>query len=423
MLRQMEETREEFGRKTVLAAADLLKRLGHSGLTKFLLSHELENTTADNGRSLDDRSNALARFLLENPGLSNEDGCSVRSAVVRDAVAAAVKWLGMYNENDPTVFEMEYPELVTGLAKDGFSVHAGELRASLPISQIPLSSEVYSTATSPRREEPPMSDIRVFISHSSKDANFVRLLIDLLRSALNLPADQIRCTSVDGYRLPSGASAAEHLRREIPEAHTFIGVISPHSLKSLYVVFELGARWGAHKHLIPVLAPGVDHSVLAAPLSDLNAIESSQPAQLHQLIGDLARALNVTAENPSVYQRNIELIQQQVAAPSGPADQEAQTQGPQDVISVEAQQLLLEAIKDPDPTISRARASDGVIIQANRTNFTDGVDRRTMARWDAAIDQLERYGWIKDLGYKGEVFELTSAGWDLAEQLKAAHGE
>jgi hypothetical protein len=187
-----------------------------------------------------------------------------------------------------------------------------------------------------------MTSIRVFISHSSKDADFVRLLIDLLRSALNLPADQIRCTSVDGYRLPSGASASEHLRREIHESHAFIGVISTSSLQSLYVMFELGARWGANKHLIPVLAPGVDPGVLTAPLSDLNAVDSRQPAQLYQLIGDLARELNVTAENPSVYQRNIEAIQQQVPAPPGdsaPADQEPQTQGPQDTISIEAQQL------------------------------------------------------------------------------------
>ena len=48
----------------------------------------------------------------------------------------------------------------------------------------------------------------VFISHSSKDAELAQALIDLLKDALGLTANQIRCSSVDGYRLPVGVNTS-----------------------------------------------------------------------------------------------------------------------------------------------------------------------------------------------------------------------
>ena len=87
----------------------------------------------------------------------------------------------------------------------------------------------------------------LFISHSSKDLEVVRALIYLFRSALAISPEEIRCTSLEGYRLPAGASVDEKLRQEVHEAKVFIGLISYNSLQSIYVVFELGARWGAGK--------------------------------------------------------------------------------------------------------------------------------------------------------------------------------
>ena len=104
------------------------------------------------------------------------------------------------------------------------------------------------------------TSMRVFISHSSNDIRVAELLIDLLRKALNLKSEEIRCTSVDGYGMPGGASVDETLRVEVHDAELLIGIVTPASLKSAYVMFELGARWGAGKRMIPLLASGATPS-------------------------------------------------------------------------------------------------------------------------------------------------------------------
>jgi hypothetical protein len=59
-------------------------------------------------------------------------------------------------------------------------------------------------------------------------------------------ANQIRCSRVDGYRLPVGVDTQVKLREEVNAAKVVVGLITPSSLNSHYVMFELGARWGAN---------------------------------------------------------------------------------------------------------------------------------------------------------------------------------
>ena len=153
----------------------------------------------------------------------------------------------------------------------------------------------------------PESLIKLFISHSSKDEVVAEQFVELLRAALHLRADEIRCTSVDGYRLPGGAHTEEQLRREVMEAAVCIGLISSASLDSLYVAFELGARWGANRPLIPLLAPGVEPGILRGPLGGRNALHCTRP-QLYQLVEDVARHLGTQPASPAAYERYVARI-------------------------------------------------------------------------------------------------------------------
>lgn len=152
------------------------------------------------------------------------------------------------------------------------------------------------------------NQIRLFISHSSVDLEFVKLLVKLLQKALNLITGDIRCTSLDGYRLPGGAYISHQLRDEIASSEAFVGIISIASLESTYVVFELGARWGMQKPLIPLLTPGTPFTILGGPMSEINSLRGDSESQLKQLINDLAKTLNIISSPPSSYSKELASI-------------------------------------------------------------------------------------------------------------------
>lgn len=150
--------------------------------------------------------------------------------------------------------------------------------------------------------------IDIFISHSSRDISFVEKLIDLLRNALNLSSPKIRCTSVDGYKLPIGADTDEQLRREVHDAKLLIGLITKSSMQSAYVLFELGARWGTGQPMFPLLAYRTDSDILDGPLKGINYLCCDNSAQLHQLIEEIASQLNVHVEKAASFQNKVDEI-------------------------------------------------------------------------------------------------------------------
>lgn len=150
--------------------------------------------------------------------------------------------------------------------------------------------------------------MKLFISHSSKDEDLVRSLIDLLESALPFDRGDILATSIPGYRLPAGAHVDDQLRSKINDADSCIALISPASVKSMYVIMELGARWGASKHVIPLLAPG-SGPIADSPMAALNPLRIESPASLHQLLEDLAEELQIAPDaSASAYQQKIDAV-------------------------------------------------------------------------------------------------------------------
>jgi hypothetical protein len=268
------------------------------------------------------------------------------------------------------------------------------------------------------------SRIRVFISHASQDVPVAKALIELLRAALNLEAKAIRCTSVNGFRLPAGADTNEQLRIEVHDSDTFIGIVSDKSLRSLYVLFELGARWGARKTLIPLLAPGTPTSVLGGPLAGLNALRADDRSQVIQLIHDLAEVLSITPESGAVYQEQLDAV---LAVPSSPlVHDEPPTREVNGALSFEdrsvvatlgaaAKELLLEASRDSNGTI--LFFSGGIEVQTNNRSFVERGKPRSEAKWRQAVSELRDAGLIEDAG-SGEVFMVTDAGFRLADLLE-----
>jgi len=87
-------------------------------------------------------------------------------------------------------------------------------------------------------------------------------------------------------------------------------------------------------------------------------------------------------------------------------------------LSPEAKILLIEGSIDPHGQIMKLSYMGGFTIQANNRNLNDDNSSRTRAKWEAAFDELTSNDLIKEKGYKGEIFALTTKGYELADILK-----
>jgi hypothetical protein len=85
-------------------------------------------------------------------------------------------------------------------------------------------------------------------------------------------------------------------------------------------------------------------------------------------------------------------------------------------LSQEAQTLLKTAAERENGTILKLAFVGGRVIQAGGQKF-GGERGREAAKWENALEELEVKGLVVARGYKGEVYELTHAGWQLADVL------
>jgi len=161
------------------------------------------------------------------------------------------------------------------------------------------------SAADPRDLSPQLHsvDMKIFVSHSSKDEAIAEAFVQLVRAALNISSKGIRCTSVEGYKLSAGADSNEQLRSEVFGCELFVALLSPTSMESTYVMFELGARWGIRRYLVPILVGGLDPGTLKAPLSGIHAISGVSDSDMHQLIGDIGSKLSLNVESPASYSK------------------------------------------------------------------------------------------------------------------------
>jgi hypothetical protein len=137
--------------------------------------------------------------------------------------------------------------------------------------------------------------LKVFISHSHRDADLAGAIVDLLRAALGLEQESIRYTSGPGYQYAGGVEVDANVRREAVSAPVFIAIVTPSGLRSEYMLFELGARWGLQRpeHSLIPLRAHMEQERVPRPLSSLHLIDASKPAPMHHFVAQVGRVLGI----------------------------------------------------------------------------------------------------------------------------------
>lgn len=152
-----------------------------------------------------------------------------------------------------------------------------------------------------------MENKKIFISHASKDVKIVEAFVKhILRLGLNISADRIFCTSMEGHGVRSGEYIPDRLKVEINKSCIAFLLISKNYKKSEVCLNEVGAAWVSLEkiNVIPILLPDVDFDDLG--FLDLNrlGLKIFKKRDLIKLIQDNKEALNISF--------NLELVHQQV---------------------------------------------------------------------------------------------------------------
>jgi len=232
---------------------------------------------------------------------------------------------------------------------------------------------------------------KVFISHAADDLQLAEALVTFLFSCMHLDSKQVRCTSVQGHKLPVGSDVAKTLRDDLGGSSVVIGLLTPRSLRSSWVLFELGAAWGSRKNIKPLLSDDVDFSDLPGPLSGHHAVRLSDVNGLIQLIDEVHRIVGVRKHDaPKVHDAAKKLTeahsQIQAAMSKAISPKIAKTGVKQPIISgmpflelarvLEAEKIIVPAYiagTDSDQTISLL---DALI------NYCDALAGGVHSTWD-----------------------------------------
>ena len=95
---------------------------------------------------------------------------------------------------------------------------------------------------------------------------------------------------------------------------------------------------------------------------------------------------------------------------------ESKTEIPE--LTVEARVLLKEASQDLHGSIMYIRHLNGTNVQTNGKNFVGSGDRREIAKWEHALEDLRTKGLVVARGAKGEMNELTNLGFQIADMIE-----
>lgn len=140
-----------------------------------------------------------------------------------------------------------------------------------------------------------MTENKIFISHSSKDTDYVQSFVEnILLLGLDIPFERIFCSSMEGYGVKSGQYIPDRLKEEINKSSLALLFISKNYKASEICLNEVGAAWATleNETVIPVLLPNIDFNEIG--FLDLNrlGLKIYEREGILKLIQDCKEQLN-----------------------------------------------------------------------------------------------------------------------------------
>ena len=114
--------------------------------------------------------------------------------------------------------------------------------------------------------------LRIFASYSSEDRWFATLLLNRLA---NHPDVSVFATQ----NLSAASDYRRRLKEELKTAGAFLVLLSPHSVRSNWVLYELGAAWALGTPIVAVLTDPAVRSKIPVEAHQLSIVHVADPKE------------------------------------------------------------------------------------------------------------------------------------------------
>jgi len=97
-----------------------------------------------------------------------------------------------------------------------------------------------------KKEDKDRDNIRLFVSYAKEDSSHAAELMSQL-------ARQPKFHVFTASKMSGGENWRSRIKKELSRTDYFLVLLSPTSVQSKWVQFELGVAWGLNKFIIPVV--------------------------------------------------------------------------------------------------------------------------------------------------------------------------
>lgn len=151
----------------------------------------------------------------------------------------------------------------------------------------------------------PPEILKVFISHSSRDAAIVKHLVDdVLIGSLQIKIGEIKCTSVEGSKINSGKDWRSEILKYIGRAKITLLILTTNYKASEMCLNEMGAAYALPNEVIPVIIDPLNFDN-AGVLSEVKQLEIlNEESNLDKIYDRIKEILDIPRDELKVERWN-----------------------------------------------------------------------------------------------------------------------
>lgn len=267
-------------------------------------------------------------------------------------------------------------------------------------------------------EEIERKDPKLFISHSSKDKEYVEEIVELIRK-IGLNDSQIFCTSVPGFGIDINEPIIDTLREQFNKHDLYVLFIhSENYYSSPIALNEMGAAWALKTKATSILLPGFNYSQMKGVFgSEKISIKLDEADArilrngLNELRNELLSFFNIDGNKAIIWENDRDKFINSINRISSIVPKADEP------LSEEETRLLKGAYTE-NGTIISTQTLTGYSIQAGREVIVNNGNNREKAVIEAALRSLMKKDYIEVAGMKNydTVYVLTGKAYEYCDR-------